>query len=356
MMGRKLSRSNNHMRKSFVLTALLISVLFPSCMPNQEVESIQMPSVTNIIASKYPTNTMQSTSTAAPTSERIYNISISPDGERIAVTRSTDVQVYNLTTGDLIYSSKKETLEGHFLYAYIAWSPDGRFLATGRSSSGINIWDTNTWDLLTEVKDPKENGYQVSGFAWLSDGSQLALGMRDGTTQTWDAQTNVWTPQKNCDTLQVIGITAAASNEFLMFTNAGTYDIHTCKKVRNTEFGMDGCCGYTVLSPDKKNIFVFFDLGGNVRNVENNEYMFGLCCYPAVAWSMDGRYFAAIPRDGNTMTTLDTSDGSSYVFVTGTVEALAWTPENELIAASVKGIQTVIWNVYTGETLATLQE
>lgn len=349
------------MHKSFILALLSTSLIFVSCAPKQGTELIRTPTLTSVatktVAPSFSTFVAPITPTSTSTSNTVHNISVSPDGKLIAVTREYSVEVYNLTNGELIFSFNHDSLEGHSLYSYIAWSPNGDFLATGRPSSGINIWETKDWNLLTEVRDPRDMGYEVSGFAWSPDNVQLALGMRDGTIQIWDSTASTWTPQENCDFSQVFSLTWATNKELWVFTNSGIYDTNTCRKVKDTpNYGMDGCCGYTVLSPDKKNIFLFFDLGGNIIDVEKGEYSFGICCYPTIAWSMDGKYFAAIPRESNTVTTIDTSDRSSYVFVQSGVQALSWSPDNDLIAfGSREDSANVIWNVYTYKILATLQ-
>lgn len=346
------------MQKSFILVSLVISLMVVSCMPIQSPELIQtatLSSVATVAALPLSTKTPSIASTSIANSNNVYNMSVSPDGKTIAIIRESGIEVYDLTDGNLIYSFDVDDFEGLHLYPYMAWSPNGKFLATGRPSSGINIWDTSNWDVLTEVQDPQDKGYQVSGFEWSPDSNQLALGMRDGTIQIWDSKENTWTVQENCNTEQVFGLTWMANNDLQIFTNSGVYRTSTCQKVKETEYGMDGCCGYTVVSPDKKNIFLFFDLGGSVFSVENSEYVFGICCYPVIAWSMDGRYFAAISKDSNTITTVDTLDRSSYVIVIGAIQALAWSLDNELLALSVINGKNEIWSTSTGRTLVTLK-
>lgn len=346
------------MQKSFILVSLVISLMVVSCTPKQSPELIQTATLTlvaTLTALPSSTNTPSATPTPIAKSNGVYNMSVSPNGKMVATTRRNGVEVYDLTNGDLVYSFSVDEFEGHHLYSYIAWSPNGKFLASGRPSSGVNIWKTSNWDVLTEVQDPQDKGYQVSGFEWSPDSNQLALGMRDGTIQIWDAKEYTWTAQENCNTGQVFGLTWMTNNDLQIFTNSGIYSTSTCQKVKETEYGMDGCCGYTVVSPDKINIFVFFDLGGSIMNIEKNEYVFGICCYPAIAWSMDGRYFSAISKDSNTITTLDTRDRSSYVLVIGTIQALAWSIDNELLALSLRDGKSEIWSTRTGKTLVTLK-
>lgn len=353
-------KAGNTMKKIFVAISLIICLITLSCTSRQNTKQIQIPTMTSIaietIVPTFPIDIPSVTPTPVLESNIVYNISVNPDGKMIAVTRSSGIEVYSLINGDLISSISMENLEGHHIYSYIAWSPNGKFLATGRPSSGVNILDTSSWDLLTEVKDPKEMGYQVSGFSWSPDGTQLALGMRDGTIQEWDSSKNTWTSLEKCETRQVFSLAWATNDVLQIYTNSGVYDTKTCKKVEDTKFGMDGCCGYAVLSPDNKNIFLFFDLGGNIINLQKSEYVFGICCYPTIAWSMDGRYFAATPREGNTITTFDTFDGSSFVYVIGTIQALAWSVDNELFVLSIRDGNNVIWSTRTGRTLVTLRQ
>ena len=66
-----------------------------------------------------------------------------------------------------------------------AWSPDGRYFATGGVSGLIQIWDARTWGLIRTCDD-HSTGY-VRSLAWSPDGSRLASGSDDKTVQVWDA-------------------------------------------------------------------------------------------------------------------------------------------------------------------------
>lgn len=346
------------MHKAFVLLSLLMSLTIVSCTPKQSPEFIQTVTLVPVATKATPPSStipLSVTPTSIEKSITVHNMSVSPDGKMIAIIRGSGVEVYDLAEGNLIYSFGIENFEGQHIYSYIAWSPNGKFLATGRPSSGINIWDSSNWNMLAEVKDPRDMGYQVSGFEWSPDSNKLALGMRDGTVQIWDSKVSTWTLQETCNTGQVFGLTWVTNGDLRIFTNSGIYNTSTCQNIKDTEYGMDGCCGYTVVSPDKKNIFVFFDLGGSIINIEKNEYVFGICCYPAIAWSLDGRYFSAISKDSNIITTVDTLDKSSYAFVIGTVQVLAYSIDNELLAFSIRDGESVIWSIRTGKTLVTLK-
>jgi WD40 repeat protein/GTPase SAR1 family protein len=79
------------------------------------------------------------------------------------------------------------TLRGHTSYVYrIAWSPDGRWLASPSNDTTIRIWDTVTGDV---VRTLKEHTGAVISVAWSPDGRRLASAADDQSVRLWDAET-----------------------------------------------------------------------------------------------------------------------------------------------------------------------
>lgn len=67
----------------------------------------------------------------------------------------------------------------------IAFSPDGRILASGGDESiGLRLWDLTTGKELHRYADP---GAQVSSLSFGASGHRLASGLANGTTLLWDA-------------------------------------------------------------------------------------------------------------------------------------------------------------------------
>ncbi len=66
-----------------------------------------------------------------------------------------------------------------------AWSPNGRYVATGGVSGLIQIWDATTWTLIRACEDLSSG--EVTSIAWSPDGSRLASGSWDKTVQVWEA-------------------------------------------------------------------------------------------------------------------------------------------------------------------------
>src|SRR5205807_126417 len=81
------------------------------------------------------------------------------------------------------------TLEGHSGEVNsIAWSPDGRILASVSDDHTIRLWDVQTGQLLHILEGHNAIIFSV---AWSPDGEALASssGSRDKTIRLWDRQT-----------------------------------------------------------------------------------------------------------------------------------------------------------------------
>lgn len=79
-------------------------------------------------------------------------------------------------------------LEHTFTVGALAFSPDGRQLATADWRGGICVWDTATWHKNLEMIHGEEGEEKeaVETLAFSPDGHWLATGSFDDTTRLWD--------------------------------------------------------------------------------------------------------------------------------------------------------------------------
>ena len=104
----------------------------------------------------------------------------SPDGERLAMVGEGQpaAVVVDATTGDEVF-----TLEGHRLgLRDVAWSPDGRWIATSSYDATARIWEAETGQLRFTLSG---HGADVVAVDWSPDSSRLITGSMDGTAKLW---------------------------------------------------------------------------------------------------------------------------------------------------------------------------
>ncbi|QEL21045.1 WD40 repeat domain-containing protein [Limnoglobus roseus] len=105
------------------------------------------------------------------------------------------VRIYDLSkTGSQPKEIKAHVAmpQPHPVYV-VAWSPDGKSVASGSFDKSIKLWDAVTGNLVREIKahpdDKTGHQDQVFCLAFSKDGKQLASGSSDRTVKLWDPAT-----------------------------------------------------------------------------------------------------------------------------------------------------------------------
>lgn len=114
--------------------------------------------------------------------ERVNSVAFSPDGKYFA-TGSADntVKIWDGERGELL-----RTLSGHEADIFaVAISPDGRTLASASYDAKIKIWDVARGALLQTLLG---HSRAVTAVAFSPDGKRLASASRDSTVKIWDAE------------------------------------------------------------------------------------------------------------------------------------------------------------------------
>lgn len=114
---------------------------------------------------------------------RITALAAAPSGAKIAVcAEDNSVRVINSQNFQTIY-----TLRGHPQPAYgIAFSPNGRYLATGDETARLIIWDLNTGQKVREF--PRDRGHTrgIQSIAFSANGQRIATVGKDDVIKIWN--------------------------------------------------------------------------------------------------------------------------------------------------------------------------
>ncbi len=119
--------------------------------------------------------------------EKVTALAFGKDGGRLAVASGSpgsagEVRVYGAVPGPPLY-----TITAHHDLVYdLAFSPDGRTLATCGYDRLVRLWDAATGK---EVRTLRDHSDAVYGLSFSPDGRLLATGAADRAVKVWDAAT-----------------------------------------------------------------------------------------------------------------------------------------------------------------------
>jgi WD40 repeat protein len=258
----------------------------------------------------------------------VYALALSPDGKRLASASgkrlmSTTKDVFlppapgELKIWDLATEKEPVPLRGHALQVHsIAFSPDGKRIASGSADRTIRIWDSTNGNELLNLKG---HVGVVTGVAFSPDGKQLVSG-GDQTARIWDA---------------IHGQQPLALD--------GAVD------VVQVAFDPDG----KRLASTAGNAVKIYDLTGGANPVIFKGHRSAVT---AIAFTTDGQGLASTSWDGD-VRVWNTGVDSQPIILKGdgfNLNGLAFSPDGKRLASA--GQQVRIWDWAGGQVTLTLNE
>jgi WD40 repeat protein len=110
----------------------------------------------------------------------VLSVDYSPDGKTLAYGTFDSVLILDAEKGTLI---KLWPIPNHV--GDLAFSADGRFLATGSDDHKIRLWETSNYELQSTLEGHK---HYVNGVAFSPDGKLIVSGSHDQKVGIWDVE------------------------------------------------------------------------------------------------------------------------------------------------------------------------
>ncbi|MFI9585365.1 AAA family ATPase [Streptomyces sp. NPDC052236] len=281
--------------------------------------------------------------------DTVRHIAWSPDGRRLATaSRDGTARVFDARSGRsvLILPSDGTMVES------VAWSPDSCRLATTGRDRVVRIWNAASGVPVRLLTGATDIGRQV---AWSPDGRLVAATSRDRGVRVWEAETGDLVAELRGHRDDVWGVAwspdgtplASASHD----QTAIVWDMATRAAVTTLTGHSDFVEGIA-WSPDGRGIAtgsgdhtvrIWDAQSGDLRLLlrGHSDYIWN------VAWSPDGRMLASASSD-RTVRIVSTKDAKVLAVLRGhtdTVWGVTWSPSGAQLATSSTDGTGMVWDL-----------
>ncbi|KAI9826760.1 MAG: hypothetical protein M1826_006555 [Phylliscum demangeonii] len=292
-------------------------------------------------------------------SNLVWSVAFSPDGKLVASgSHDETVRLWDAGTGALL-----QTLEGHSDPVWsVAFSPDSKLVASGSDDKTVRLWDAGTGAQLQTLEAHSD---LVRSVAFSPDGKQVASGSHDETVRLWDAGTGaqLQTLEGHSDVVSSVAfspdskLVASGSND----KTTRLWDAGTGAQLQTLE-GHSDVVSSVAFSPDGKlmasgswdKTVRLWDAGTGavLQTLEGHSGS-----VLSVAFSLDSK-LVALGSDDKTVRLWDVGTGALLQTLAGhssSVQSVAFSPDGKLVASGSHDKRVRLWDADTGARLQALE-
>ncbi len=241
----------------------------------------------------------------------------------------------------------------------VAFSPDGRWLASGSRPKNLTIWDAKTGK---QVRNLTGHPYPVWSVAFSADGKKLASGS-SREIKLWNATTGAELRNLTGHTRSVSKIAFSPNGRWLASASEDQtvkiWDVATGREVRTLR-GHNSSVWTVAFSPDSRRVasgsldetIRIWDVatGSEVRTLTGHKgHVYSLAFSPDGNWLASGSMDRTVKLwDVTTWREARSMAHSDFVF------AIAFSPDGNLLAAGGRDNLIRLWEARTGRERCTL--
>ncbi|RYO78031.1 hypothetical protein DL764_010155 [Monosporascus ibericus] len=279
-------------------------------------------------------------------------VAFSPDGKTLASASSdTTVRLWDATTG-----AHRQTFEGHSdCVNAIAFSPDGKTLASASGDTTVRLWDATTGAHRQTLEGHSD---WVNAIAFSPDGKTLASASGDTTVRLWDAATGAHRQTFEGHSSWVNAVAFSPDGKTL---SSASYDTTvrlwdaTTGAHRQTLEGHSSWVNAVAFSPDGKILAsASSDKIIRLRDTATGAYRQTLKGHSndikAIAFSPDGKTLASASND-ETVRLWDAATGAYRQALEGhsnSINVVTFSPDGKTLASASDDETVRLWDTATG--------
>ena len=318
-------------------------------------DGTKLATITGSLAKVWDAHTGRELLTLAGHNNWVTSIAFSPDGKRLATTSFDETaKVWSITTGQ-----EAILLSGKGLR--VAYSPDGTRLATDGLDGFAHLWDAVTGKELQTLSGHTDS---VMGIAFSPDGKRLATASLDKTAKVWNTATGqlLLTLSGHEEGLRDIAYSPDGSRiaTASFDQTARVWDAVTGHELLKLA-GHQGLVVGVAFSPDGTRIATSStDTTAKIWDARTGQLLFTLSGHrnpiPDISFSPDGIRLATGSQD-RTAKIWDATTGKELLTLSGhssEIQSVSFSADGKFIATGSGDNTAIIWDVSTGKAIHTL--